>query len=181
MYSLEFTVGAVTKDTWHDWYLIPTSRPLISVPALKTHYVDIPGRSGSLDLTQYLTASSTYPNGYPTYENRTGSWEFIVSNPNIDISGRDDDWNWVDFEIPGVDERTWLSVYQEIMDFLHGKEVVVTMSEDPNYTYLGRITVNSWKSEDQYSVITLDYNLAPFRSSDGTSASYYSQQEGGVL
>lgn len=178
MYSVTITVGNVSKDTWHDWYLIPTSRPVINPPAPKTKYVDIPGRSGSLDLSQWLTVSTGHSTGYPTYENRSGSLEFIVSNHNIDISGRDDDWNWVDFDIPDV---TWISVYQAISNFLHGQEAVLVLSDDPDYSYLGRLTLISWKSEEKYSTITLDYNLAPFKSPDGSSASYYSMEEGGVL
>ena len=65
-------------DTWYDWNLIPVSRPVISPPECKTHYVDVPGSNGKLDLSTALT-------GYPLYENRTGSIEFIVMNKEIEL------------------------------------------------------------------------------------------------
>ena len=61
------------RNTWDDWHLIPSTRPLFNPPDAKTHYVDIPGANGQLDLIESLT-------GYPLYENRTGSIEFYVAN-----------------------------------------------------------------------------------------------------
>ena len=33
--------------TYRDWHLIPTSRPVIEPPEVKTHIVDIPGANGA--------------------------------------------------------------------------------------------------------------------------------------
>ena len=79
------TIGE--KNTWDDWHLIPTSRPLFSAPKVKENIIDIPGADGSLDLTIALT-------GRPTYENRIGSWTFAVQNGFKD----------------------WTELYSEIMD-----------------------------------------------------------------
>lgn len=56
-----------------DWRLVPASRPLFNPPAQKVKTLDIPGGDGVIDLSQALT-------GYPVYQNRTGSIEFIVMN-----------------------------------------------------------------------------------------------------
>ena len=61
------------KNTWDDWHLIPSSRPLFNPPTPKTKYQDIPGANGKLDLSEALT-------GYPVYDNRIGSFEFYVMN-----------------------------------------------------------------------------------------------------
>ena len=58
------------KNTWDDWYLIPSSRPVFNPPSVKTQYIDIPGANGQIDLTESLT-------GYPVYKNREGSWNFM--------------------------------------------------------------------------------------------------------
>ena len=58
-------------DTYETWHLIPTSRPVINPPEVKTKYVEIPGANGKLDLTESLT-------GYPLYDSRTGSIEYRV-------------------------------------------------------------------------------------------------------
>ena len=41
------TIGS--KNTWDDWYLIPSSRPVVNPPKPKTKYIDIPGADGHLD------------------------------------------------------------------------------------------------------------------------------------
>ena len=126
------TIG--DKNTWDDWHLVPTSRPLVNPPEVNTSYVTIPGASGSLDLTEALT-------GYPTYTNRTGSWEFIVMN--------------------GYGE--WYSRYSEIMAYLHGKKFRAILDDDPNYYYEGRFSVASWVSPKNWSRITINYNVGPYK------------------
>lgn len=110
------TIG--DKNTWDDWKLVATSRPLVNPPALKKKYVDVPGASGALDFSTALT-------GYPVYENRTGSWTFYVMN--------------------GYEE--WQIRYSEIMEYLHGQAMKCFLEDDPGYFYEGRFEVNSWVSE----------------------------------
>jgi hypothetical protein len=64
------------KNTWDDWRLVPASRPVFNPPAQKVKTLEIPGGDGVIDLSQSLT-------GYPVYQNRTGSIEFIVMNDFI--------------------------------------------------------------------------------------------------
>ena len=52
------TIG--DKNTWDDWHLIPTTRPLFAPPGVKKNIVSIPGGDGSLDLTEALTGRPTY-------------------------------------------------------------------------------------------------------------------------
>ena len=128
------TIGE--KNTWDDWHLVPTSRPLVNPPEVKTNYIELPGGDGMLDLTTALT-------GRPTYGNRTGSWEFLVMNGY----------------------QAWHTLYSEIMIYLHGKELRAVLDDDPNYFYLGRFSVNSWKSSKDWSSITIDYNVGPYKKS----------------
>ena len=122
------------KNTWDDWHLIPSSRPVFNPPSTKTQYVDLPGGNGQIDLTEALT-------GYPVYENRTGSHEFYVEN--------------------GYKE--WDELYSEIMNYLHGKYMEASLEDDPDYVYVGRFEVNEWKSDKWNSVITIDYNVYPYK------------------
>lgn len=135
------------KNSWDDWYLIPTSRPVINPPQQKTNYVEIPGLNGILDLSESLT-------GFPTYQNRTGSIEFIVMNNQLDISpniGRNFDF------------KRWHRTYSDIMDYLHGKSLKAILEDDKSYYYVGRFSVNDWKSDEKYSTITIDYDVYPFK------------------
>lgn len=126
------TIG--DKNTWDDWHLVPTSRPLVPPPHVNASYVTIPGSNGALDLTEALT-------GYPTYTNRTGSWEFLVLN--------------------GYGE--WYARYSEIMAYLHGKKFRAILDDDPNYYYEGRFAVDSWASNKDWSRITINYNVGPYK------------------
>lgn len=122
------------KNTWDDWRLVPSSRPLFNPPAQKVKTLDIPGGDGVLDLSQALT-------GYPVYQNRTGSIEFIVMN----------------------DFKPWHMAYSDIMDYLHGQTMRATLEDDPEYFYEGRFTVNAWKSQKDWSRIVIDYSVGPYK------------------
>lgn len=128
------TIGE--KNTWDDWHLIPSSRPLVNPPSVNEKFVDIPGMNGQLDLTETLL-------GYPTYANRTGSWEFYVMN---------DYWDWA-------------TAYSTIMRYLHGKRLRCVLDDDQSYYYEGRFKVNQWKSDKNWSMITIDYTINPFKHS----------------
>lgn len=126
------TIG--DKNTWDDWHLILTTRPLFNPPTVKTNLIDIPGGDGALDLTTALS-------GRPTYNNRTGSWTFIVQN--------------------GF--KGWTALYSEIMVYLHGQKFKAVLEDDPAYYYEGRFSVNQWKSEKNWSQIVIDYNVQPYK------------------
>lgn len=124
------------RSSWDDWHLVPTSRPVFNPPKPKYKTVDVPGGDGLLDMSELLT-------GYPVYENRTGSFEFMVHN--------------------GYEE--WSVAYSNIMDYLHGQKLRAILEDDPDYFYEGRYSVNVWKSDKRYSLITIDYNVYPYKQS----------------
>ena len=57
----------------------------------------------------------------------------------------------------------WHEAYSTIMDYLHGKKKRAILEDDPDYYYEGRFTVNNWKSDKDYSTISVDYDLFPFK------------------
>jgi hypothetical protein len=122
------------KNTWDDWHIVPSSRPVFNPPSLKRKILDIPGADCSIDLSESLT-------GYPVYENRVGSLEFIVMNGY----------------------KQWYQTYSDIMDYLHGQTMRVILEDDREYFYEGRFTVNEWKSDKDWSRIVIDYNLGPYK------------------
>ena len=128
-------------NTWEDWHLVPSSRPVIVPPKVQTKYVDIPGADGSLDLTDYLA-------GRPTFANREGTMEFtILNNYNIE------DYEYI-----------WSRLYSDIMDYLHGKRKLMILEDDPVYYYQGRFSVDSWATDQHNSKITIGYNLWPYKT-----------------
>ena len=65
--------GSLTFDLYKDFYLVPSSLPVINPPAIKSKVIDVPGANGFIDLTESLTP-------YPVYKNRSGSLEFVLLN-----------------------------------------------------------------------------------------------------
>ena len=128
------------KNTYDEWGMIPTSRPVVNPPAVKTSYVDLPSSHGQLDYTHYLL-------GEVPYGQRTGAWEFMLR--------------------PG---RSWARVYSDIMNYLHGVRHTVILEDNPAFQYVGRLSVNEWCSDQNQSLITIDYNLDPFKYSTEDSA-----------
>lgn len=158
-HSIDFTNLStnVTKNTFGDWRLVATTRPVINPPKPKTKYVDIPGGDGSIDLTDALA-------GRPVYSNREGSIEFVVLN---------------DFALEGIQNYNWVDIYSEIMQFLHGKRVRAVLQDDPNYFYEGRVTVDSWTTNKDWSTIAISYSFEPFKYVANSSA-LFTLENGGI-
>ena len=134
----------VTKHTWTDWHLIPSKRPQLAPPNVKTNFVDIPGAHGKLDLSEVLTGS-------PRYENRSGSMEFILMNKSINHDGDPND------------EKYWYERYSEIMNWLHGQNANMVLMDDPLWTWKGRFSVSGFESQNNYSTITISYDCYPYK------------------
>lgn len=135
------------KNSYDEWKIVPTSRPVINPPALKKKTLDIPGANGSLDISSSLT-------GFPVFENRTGSIEFVVLN---------------DFDLDNYNNYRWEQVYHDILGHLHGEKMELRLEDEPGYFYKGRMSVNDWKSNKDHSQITIDYDLQPYRFSNHSS------------
>ena len=127
------------KNTWEDWGLVGSSRPTIAPAKPITNLVKVTGMSGFYNASEVLT-------GYPLYESRTGSFEFIVLNS----------WN-------KPDAKSWVEVYSEVSSFLNGQELCCTFEDDPEYFYKGVFAVNEFASGEYNSTITIDYEVEPYK------------------
>lgn len=123
------------KNTWDDWHLIPSSRPSFSPPKPDIRLLSIPGKSGSLDVTELMGKQVVYAD-------RTGSLEFIVQHEY-----------W----------RSWVEAYEKIMNYLHGQKMQAVLEDDQDYYYEGRFSVNDYKSSSNWSNIVIDYVVVPFK------------------
>ena len=124
-------------NTWKSWHMAPKSRPFVVAPKVKTEYVDVPGADGALDYTEVLT-------GRPRYANRTGQWDFIVDN--------------------GLDYVEWCKLYSDILKKLHGKYFdTIVLEDEPEYKWQGRLSVTGQFGNKDYSSVTIQYNLDPYK------------------
>lgn len=120
-------------NTWTDFHLMPTALPIPEPPAQKTNYVDINGADGSIDLSNILT-------GYPTYQNRNGSFEFMVT--------------------PGYE--SWVQTYSNVVNYLHGKKRTMVLTDDPLFVYEGTFSV-SMSQDGATNSISISYDLEPYK------------------
>ena len=134
-YNGKHSIKFGSYDSWADWHLIPTSRPVVAPPAERTSFVTVPGRHGKVDMSWALS-------GGPIYDNRTGSFEFYVDTSK---------WNG------------WHTAYQTIMSKLQGTRIQLILTDDPSWYYEGLCWVDKWTSDERYSTITIKYDLYPFK------------------
>lgn len=126
------------KNTYDDWHLISRIRPAFAPPTQKTNYIDIPGASSTLDLSESIT-------GYPVFNDREGSFDFLVLN----------------------DHQPWYQLYSDIMGYLHGKRLKAELEDDKGWYYEGRFTVGSYSAGDSasnpWSKLTINYKVGPYK------------------
>lgn len=135
------SVAFGNKNTWDDFHLVPSSKPIILPPEVKTKIVDIPGGDGVIDLTESLT-------GYPVFGNRAGSFTFIVV----------DDSTWL------MDQHiSWEESYQKLLSYIHGRKMKVVLEDDPKWYYEGRLTIADPKQYKNYSGVTVEFDLGPYK------------------
>lgn len=131
------------KNTWDDWCLIPNGRPIFAPPTQKTNYLDVPGANGSLDMSEALT-------GYPVFNNREGSFSFIIMNKNAS-------------HYPECRPLKLDDTYSEVMGYLHGKRMRAILEDDPGFFYEGRFSVGSVSPGADWSTIEIGYNVHPYK------------------
>lgn len=106
---------------------------VVGLPEAKTNPVDIPGADGVMDLTQAL--------GPVRYNNR-----------EIQMI----------FDVMAAPER-WHSLTSEIANYLHGQRLKVILNSDPDYYYIGRLALNSEKSDYYMNHITVTGDMEPYK------------------
>lgn len=104
----------------------------IASPAPRTYTVDVPGRSGVLDFSEAL--------GGVRYQNRTITMELYCFAP----------------------EDQLFSMEEACRNALHGKMLDIVFSEDPDYAYRGRISVE-WASGGNIDTATITADCAPYK------------------
>lgn len=106
---------------------------VVGMPEAKTNLKDIPGADGVLDLTDAM--------GTVRYGNRELQMVF-------DITG---------------ELGKWHGITSEIANYLHGQKLKVILDTDPYYYYIGRLSLDSGKSDCLMNRITISGNMDPYK------------------
>lgn len=123
-------------NTWYDWGLIVTAKN-VTPPEPKTNYVEIDGKSGSLDLSESLA-------GEVTYHDRTIEATF-----------------WTD---RGTRENRE-TLLKKITTVLHGKKLKIFEPDDPNHYFYGRVMITELENNAAYAEFTIEAVCEPWRYS----------------
>lgn len=155
-HSFTFTKGLVSKNTWTDWGLIPSSRHSEPLSAIWNQAVSTSGVNGEEDLIRLFpfSAVNNYYNlrselivdnrdsilenyGYDIFQPKSGSLSFIIADQTVSFFVKS----------------------QEIANFLHNQEVLMVPSDDPSTVYTVRTTVDSFDSGTNFSSLSISYSI----------------------
>lgn len=105
----------------------------IPKPSIKTNYIDNPGGHGTIDLTE--------ADGEVKYDDITASFPFAMVNKFADLP----------------------SAISEISNVLHGKKFKIFCYDDPDYYYLGRLSIDEYKINYARGSFVINALVEPFK------------------
>ena len=101
-------------------------------PAPKLNLINIPGTDGTKDLTEQ-------PAGRVVYNDRKLTWTFAL-----------------------YPEDDWPAKKRQVSNALNGRRCRITLDENPDYYYDGRLTVRSYNLDKTLRQITVEATCAPY-------------------
>lgn len=129
------------KHTFDDYKMIIGNTDIVSMPKPKTIYIDVPGSSKRIDLSESLT-------GMVEYENRV--LKLVLGSTNHPMK--------------------WPKIVSNLMDELLGKKVRVILDIDPSFYYEGRCEQIEFNRTGSLGEIELLIDAQPFKMDITSSA-----------
>ena len=114
-----------------NFHLIPQSRPSVSIPKANYTLVTIPNSSKRLNITEYI------PGGM-TFESRTGEWVFYIDH---------NQWS------------NWTASHYELEQYFNGAKMLVSLDDESDDIYEGRISLTNYEAGEDYSQVSIGYDL----------------------
>lgn len=121
----------LSKNTWNDFYLVPSEKPYVDPPKPEFKYVNLPRSNKIIDLTESLT-------GTVDYEASEGSWKFYIDHERY---------------------SNYHTILEELGKFFDGTMFRIIIDDEPGADYTGTVSVESYDPENNYSTVTLAYSL----------------------
>lgn len=128
-----YSVNFGDKNSYTDFGLILRPKER-TFPTPKIKTVSIEGRDGDLDLTTSLT-------GDVKYENISYPLDFYLKDKRAD----------------------WEEALLKLSTYIHGKKMPLSFSEDPDWYYVARYTLNPVTSDKNVGLLSIDCDLEPYR------------------
>lgn len=125
-------------DTYHTFKMVPQTRPSIASPKVNTQVMSNDLLDGGIDISRVKYEFGT----------RSGDWDFYVLNELSNEFNHYLDWN---------------TRFEQLFSNFNGRKGLIVLLDDPFHCYYGRITFKNWKSEKDYSKVTLHYEVSAGR------------------
>jgi len=109
------------------------SQKTIGAPSPKVETIEIPGGDGVLDLSEFF--------GEVKYNNRNLTFDFSTIIP----------------------QAGFLDLFSRIQNAIHGQKMQIVLDDDPEWYYIGRVTVPEWKAERNIGKLTIECDCEPYK------------------
>ena len=119
----------------YDEWNIVLTKADIPLPEPKTSLVEIKGADGVLDLSEVLT-------GDILYNNRTITLTFEM-----------------------MDDTDYYDLVSNISNYLHGRIVTISLTNDEDYYYVGRASISQWQCIKRQGIIVITVDAEPYKYS----------------
>ena len=128
-------MNGITFGNYHSYddLSLILSSKTIGSPSVKTETIDIPGADGVLDFTEFF--------GEAKYNNRTLKFEFS----SVEL------WS------------EQLAQDSTIKNALHGKKLKITLDDDPDFYFMGRISVGDWTNDKNIGKLIITCDCEPWK------------------
>lgn len=131
-----------TYHTLNDWVFALGNNNYISEPEMETNYINVPYRNGLIDASTALT-------GRPIFKKRQLSFALGGERPRMG----------------------WDTVISQIRNAIHGRICRLTLDNDPNYYWRGRVYVENFDRSRGLGTFNLNVPVAePYKISNYTSS-----------
>ena len=130
-----FTGSMIADEhTLRDWGAAITNSDVIAMPEAKTVLLEVPGRSGRLDLSEVLTGDISFGN----------------REIKLKLAAQ-------------TNREKWVETCFHIFNKYHGRVVQVTFDEDPGHFYVGRASISDPQRVASAGQLTVTIDAEPFR------------------
>lgn len=125
----------VSFDDYHSYrdFCLIRAKKTIGAPTPKTELIEVPGADAPLDFTEFF--------GDVKYNNRTVSFEFKLITPMSEFD----------------------RIYSEVQNALHGRRMKIVLDEDPDFYFLGRVSVGDMELEKNIATIPVECDCEPYK------------------
>lgn len=115
----------------------------IGFPEPKTSYINVPGRNGRIDATEYVLSA-------PVFDNRTLIFNFVFNKK--------------------INKQSWETWKSRILNQVHGRRVKIILDNTPSWYYYGRVAFEAEEDDGSIMSMTMKVDADPFQYSVIASA-----------